>query len=157
MQWIEGHSTVKIQAAGEGDYDEIADVWEASVRETHHFLSSSDIDALKTVVREKLLPNTDIVLVRDDIGKISGFAGVSGSKIEMLFVAPEYMGRGIGKRLFWHAVFEMNAHRLDVNESNLGALDFYMRLGCKVTGRSPLDGMGNPYPILHLEWIRSEG
>ncbi|MDR1916963.1 MAG: GNAT family N-acetyltransferase [Synergistaceae bacterium] len=157
MQGIEGHSTVKIRTAEEGDYDELANVWEASVRKTHHFLSSSDIDTLKRVVRDKLLPNTNIVFVRDDNGNISGFAGTSGDKIEMLFIAPEYIGMGIGKRLFWHAVLELNAYRLDVNESNLDALNFYMRMGCKVTGRSPMDSMGNPYPVLRLEWIRTGG
>jgi putative acetyltransferase len=40
--------------------------------------------------------------------------------------------------------------RVDVNEGNPGALAFYRRLGFTQTGRSPLDGAGRPYPLLHL-------
>ena len=41
---------------------------------------------------------------------------------------------------------------LDVNEQNPQALTFYERQDFKVVGRSALDGQGNPYPLLHMEW-----
>jgi hypothetical protein len=30
------------------------------------------------------------------------------------------------------------------------ALDFYQHIGFSVTGRSPVDGQGKPYPLLHM-------
>lgn len=155
MPNLKGHSSVRFLAADENDYDALTGVWEASVRATHDFVSPSDIDMYRKSVREEALPHTDVVYLRDDTGAISGFVGVVGDKIEMLFVSPAYRGHGIGKRLFWHAVCELHATKLDVNEQNVDAVNFYMRQGCKVTGRSPLDGMGRPYPLLHLEWAQS--
>lgn len=32
------------------------------------------------------------------------------------------------------------------------ALAFYKQQGFRVVGRSALDGQGNPYPLLHMEW-----
>ncbi len=152
---ITGHSSTKIHTAGPENYDAIVDVWEQSVRATHDFVTPEDIDRLKPIIRDKMLPDANVVYMKDDEDRISGFAGIVGDKIEMLFVSPAYFGKGIGKRLFWHAVCEMHADRLDVNESNVAAVNFYMRQGCKVIGRSPVDGMGNPYPILHLQWASS--
>ncbi len=43
-----------------------------------------------------------------------------------------------------------DAPEVDVNEQNTQALDFYLRRGFHVVGRSPLDGQGRPYPLLHL-------
>lgn len=43
-----------------------------------------------------------------------------------------------------------NAIKVDVNEQNNHALGFYEHIGFKVVGRSPLDGQGEPYPILHM-------
>lgn len=151
MQTIEGHSSTKFYTADEDDYDELTKLWEASVSETHHFLTPADIVSIKPEVKNKYLPGANVVYMRDDAGAISGFVGVVEDKIEMLFVLPKYMGKSIGKRLFMHAVFEMGAHKLDVNERNEGAVGFYLRQGCKVVGRSAVDGMGRPFPILHME------
>jgi putative acetyltransferase len=39
---------------------------------------------------------------------------------------------------------------VDVNEQNPAAVGFYERLGFVVVGRSPRDGSGRPFPLLHL-------
>lgn len=151
MQSIEGHSSTKFYTATENDYDELTELWEASVKETHDFLTPADIASIKPDVRGKYLPSAKVVYMRDDAGAISGFVSLVGDKIQMLFVLPKYMGKSIGKRLFMHAVFEMKARRLDVNERNESAVGFYLRQGCKVVGRSAVDSMGRPFPILHME------
>ncbi|GAM72145.1 acetyltransferase [Vibrio sp. JCM 19236] len=38
-----------------------------------------------------------------------------------------------------------------MNEQNPEAAGFYKKMGFKVTSRSPLDDMGKPFPILHME------
>lgn len=40
---------------------------------------------------------------------------------------------------------------VDVNEQNEAALRFYEALGFAVVGRSPTDGAGRPFPLLHLK------
>ncbi len=42
------------------------------------------------------------------------------------------------------------ATALDVNEQNEGAVRFYAARGFAEVGRSPLDGEGRPFPLLHL-------
>ncbi|MCY1185657.1 putative N-acetyltransferase YjaB [compost metagenome] len=67
----------------------------------------------------------------------------------MLFVDPAQHGRGIGRALMEHALAQ-GARSVDVNEQNPQALGFYLRLGFVRHGRSPVDGSGKPFPILHL-------
>lgn len=43
---------------------------------------------------------------------------------------------------------------VDVNEQNTQAVGFYARAGFTVTGRSPVDDEGRPYPLLHLALTR---
>ena len=81
---------------------------------------------------------------------IAGFCGVHDGNLEMLFLAPEARGRGIGRLLVAHAISRQGATRVDVNEQNGQALGFYQRMGFVVTGRSLLDGQGKPYPLLHM-------
>lgn len=102
------------------------------------------------------MPGPDVP--RADAFRPVGFMGCNWPQIEMLFVEPEYFGLGIGKRLLGHArqraLAEGATLTLDVNEQNPAALAFYEHMGFVVTGRSPVDGQGRPYPLLHMEWRR---
>jgi putative acetyltransferase len=68
----------------------------------------------------------------------------------MLFLDPPVRGQGGGKLLLDHAVRVFGGTSLDVNEQNPQAVGFYLHQGFEVIGRSPLDGLGKPYPLLHL-------
>ena len=131
------------------DYRRVVEVWEASVRATHHFVEDSDIEIFRPLVRGEL-PNIDLACVRDEKGAVAGFIGIAERKIEMLFIHPDWRGQGSGRRLIKYAVEEFGATTLDVNEQNDQALGFYLRMGFEVIGRSELDGMGKPYPLLHM-------
>lgn len=133
------------------DYMEVVELWEASVRATHHFLPESDIQYFKPLILNQYLDLVSLSCLRDESGKIAGFLGVAEGKIEMLFIHPEVRGQGVGKRLLLHAVEALGAKKVDVNEQNEQAVGFYQHLGFKVKGRSPVDGMGKPYPLLHME------
>jgi putative acetyltransferase len=139
-----------VQPVGPEDGDEILEVWEASVRATHHFLSESDIQLLKPLVLPGLLGLPHLLGVRDLAGHLVGFVGVSEGKMEALFVHPSRHRLGVGRRLARHAVVELGATTVDVNEQNEQAVAFYRRLGFTVEGRSPLDSAGRPFPLLHM-------
>ena len=140
---------MKIEQAKTRDHSTLISIWEASVRATHHFLPEVEIDALKPLILEHYFVAVDLVCARDDTG-IVGFCGVLVGNIEMLFIAPEARGCGVGRRLVAHAIDRQGAARVDVNEQNAQALGFYQRVGFVVPGRSPLDGQGKPYPLLHM-------
>ena len=131
------------------DYARVLDVWEASVRATHHFVAESDIVYFKPIVRD-VIPLLNIACMRDSDGVVAGYVAVSGDMVEMLFIHPDWRGKGIGRKLLYHAIDTMGAIRLDVNEQNEQAVGFYLHMGLKVQGRSELDGFGKPYPLLHL-------
>ena len=141
-----------IYPAQQSDFEAITTVWEASVRATHHFLQDADIRALRPLVREQYLPTVELRVYRDEQQNIVGFLGVAENRLEMLFVAPQVFGLGIGKQLLRYAIEQLNVSELDVNEQNPQALGFYQNQGFVITGRSPLDGQGNPFPLLHLRY-----
>ncbi|WP_397449397.1 acetyltransferase [Pseudomonas sp. NA-150] len=139
-----------IHTPRQSDYTELVRIWEDSVRATHDFLPESYIAILKTLLLDQYLDAVMLICSKDARQRITGFAGIAGGKVEMLFIDPEYRGQGVGKQLLMHAINHFHADSLDVNEQNEQALGFYLKLGFEVIGRSERDGMGQPYPLLHM-------
>lgn len=136
------------------DYSELVQVWEDSVRATHDFLPEGYILLLREHVLRRYLDAVMLICCKDR-QRICGFAGVANGRVDMLFVAPGYRGQGVGKRLLRYAISELNAEYLDVNEQNPRALGFYLHEGFEVIGRSETDGLGQPYPLLHMRLKRT--
>lgn len=143
---------MRIRPARSDDHDALVELWERSVRATHHFLAEDDIVFFRPLVREAL-GSGEIetwVLAGEDDAPL-GFMGMTGARIEALFLAPEHRGAGGGRRLVAHAQALRGGELLvDVNEQNEAARGFYERLGFVVEGRSELDPTGRPYPLLHM-------
>ena len=129
--------------------DALLPLWEASVRATHTFLSDGEIRRLADVVPQAVR-EVPLLAVAYDGGTPAGFLGVAGEKLEMLFLAPEYRGRGLGRELLQRGVQAWGVRSLDVNEQNPQARGFYEHMGFRVTGRRETDGQGQPYPILSM-------
>lgn len=132
------------------DYDEITELWEASVRATHHFLSEEDIIYYRSLIRNEYLHAVQLFCTKDRSRKIEGFIGLSGDKIEMLFIQPGLSGKGLGRGFLDHATIERGIRKVDVNEQNERAVGFYKHYGFKVVNRLPLDSLGKPYPVLEM-------
>lgn len=131
------------------DRQRLVEVWESAVRATHHFLGEDDIQFFKPLVRDAYLDSVQLACLRDGDGRIAGFIGTAGENVEMLFVDPAQHGRGIGRALLDHALAR-GATRVDVNEQNPQAVGFYLCMGFVQASRSEVDGLGKPFPILHL-------
>ncbi|PKH23359.1 MULTISPECIES: GNAT family N-acetyltransferase [Pseudomonas] len=139
-----------IHTPNNSDYPELARIWEASVRATHDFLPESYIVLLRELVLTRYLDAVMLVCTKDSTQRITGFAGVAAGKVEMLFIDPLHRGQGLGRQLLRYAIDCMNADELDVNEQNPQALGFYLKQGFEVIGRTEHDGLGQPYPLLHM-------
>ena len=139
-----------LQKAFEVDFPILIDIWERSVRATHNFLPDAEIDNLKPLILNEYF---HFVLLHKYVqhGQIVGFIDTSNDTIEMLFINPDFRGKGVGRVLTNFAVKDLKIKKVDVNEQNFQAIGFYEKLGFKVIGRSELDGQGKPYPILHLK------
>ncbi|WP_153977020.1 acetyltransferase [Paenibacillus xylanilyticus] len=133
------------------DHAKLVAIWERAVRATHTFLAEEDIVFYKSVVSEAL-SGMEVWEAVDSAGEPVAFMGLDGKHIEMLFVDVDQHGQGVGRMLVTHAIdLKGNDIKVDVNEQNEGAARFYTRMGFVQTGRSELDGSGNPFPILHLK------
>lgn len=130
--------------------DELTEVWRASVRETHHFLTAAQMEELEPYVRQALAQVAVLEAAFDPNGRAAGFLGVEDGWLEMLFLAPERRGQGLGRRMLARAVQKYGVERLTVNEQNPAARGFYERMGFAVCARSETDGQGNPFPILTM-------
>jgi putative acetyltransferase len=132
------------------DAEALLDIWLRSVRATHDFLSEDDIQSFIPLVRQHALVDLEIWVLCSEKGSPVGFMGMSGSKIEALFLAPEFFRRGGGRRLVQHAQAMHGELTVDVNEQNPAAIRFYKACGFVVEGRSALDSTGRAFPLLHM-------
>ncbi|GAA5219690.1 GNAT family N-acetyltransferase [Membranihabitans marinus] len=140
----------RIEKVNKNEYQEVVNVWESSVRSTHHFLKEEDIEYYKTLILSTYLDAVELRCIRNSEDNIVGFLGTADHNLEMLFIAPEYIGKGIGKTLLVYSINQLNVNKVDVNEENEQAIGFYKHFGFEVIGRSALDSSGKPYPTLHM-------
>ncbi len=133
------------------DHVALLDIWRRSVEATHFFLTNAEIAGLHPLVDEMLAAEAlEVSVLEDESGAAIAWMGMDGAKIEALFLDPDHRRQGHGRRLVEHAMTLHDELTLDVNEQNPDAVQFYLAMGFVVEGRSPLDGQGNPFPLLHL-------
>ena len=128
----------------------LLEVWENSVRATHLFLSDSEIQSLKKYVPQALNEVLHLLIAEDESGRAVAFMGVEAGSLEMLFIAPEERGKGLGRRLIQYGIKKYSVEKLTVNEQNPQAKGFYEHMGFQVYKRTDLDEQGNPYPLLYM-------
>lgn len=83
-----------VNKATEKDHREIIELWELSVRATHHFLPEEYLQHIKTLL-PSILPSVPLFITCDDSGKLKGFLGVADKKIEMLFIHPDHRRKAL--------------------------------------------------------------
>jgi putative acetyltransferase len=143
-----------INSASLRDYPAIIELWELSVRASHAFLPEDYLQKIKNLL-PSILPAVKLFVHLDKDNKtITGFLGASEEKIEMLFIHPDKQGQGIGSLLNKFAIEQLNTHKVDVNEQNDQAVGFYKKLGYEVVGRTAVDGLGKPFPILQMKYVK---
>jgi putative acetyltransferase len=129
----------------------LVDVWLRAVRATHTFLTEDDIQHFLPFVREELASDkAEIWVLESGDGATIGFMVLSGDKMEALFLDPDQHRRGGGRLLVEHAQRLRGELTVDVNEQNPAARRFYEACGFVAEGRSERDGMGLPFPLVHM-------
>lgn len=73
----------------------------------------------------------------------------------MLFLHPAFFGQRLGVKLLSFAVDQLNANKLDVNEQNSKAVNFYQQFGFEIYERTEKDEQGRDYPLLRMKLISS--
>jgi putative acetyltransferase len=147
-----------LETPKETDYPTLINIWESSVKATHHFLNDGDIEFFKKTISEhQMFELVHLTVVKDNSNSILGFMGVSNEELDMLFLHPRILRKGIGSMLMKHAIEDFKVKKVDVNEQNTGAVQFYGKFGFEVMSRSEVDGTGKPYPILHMRLKETSG
>jgi len=145
---------IMINSASQRDYPAIIELWELSVRASHLFLPEDYLQRIKKLLPSILEAVKLFVHLDKDQKTITGFLGVSDEKIEMLFIHPDKRGQGIGTLLNKFAMEQLHTYKVDVNEQNEQAVGFYKRIGYEVVGRTEVDGLGKPFPILQMAFVK---
>lgn len=142
---------VRVRPARPDDRPRMLELWERSVRATHHFLEEEDVEKLRPLVADELATDSIDWWVLLSAEHVFGFLGFAHDAIEALFIDPGHHRQGGGRRLVSHAQsLSDGALAVDVNEQNEAALRFYEALGFSVVGRSSVDAGGRPFPIVHM-------
>ena len=134
--------------------NQLLEVWEDSVKETHTFLSNEEIENIKKYVPQALSSISNLIIGIDENENPIAFMGIEENKLEMLFIKSSERRKGIGKQLLNYGIENYSVNDLAVNEDNLQAKGFYEHMGFKVYKRNELDEQGNHYPILYMKLER---
>ena len=142
---------IEIQTRTSDLIAQLLTVWENSVKATHLFLSVQEIDEIKNYVPQALKEIAHLIIAADENGKPAAFMGIQNEKLEMLFVAPEERGKGLGKQLIQYGIEHYSIREVTVNEQNPQAIGFYEHMGFQTYKRTDLDEQGMPYPLLYMK------
>lgn len=134
----------------------LLEIWEASVRATHHFLSDAEVLQIKKYVPHALSGVAHLILAEQEPGVPIGFMGIEADRLEMLFLSPDVRGQGLGTKLLQYGIAHYGVRTLTVNEQNPQAVGFYQHLGFSVYRRTDHDEEGNPYPLLYMKLPQAE-
>lgn len=127
----------------------LSGLWNRSVRLTHNFLSEKDFANLEPYAGQALA-EVPVLAVAETEDRVAGFIGLSEDKIEMLFIDPAFIGKGIGHKLVDWATNGNGIRLIDVNEQNTHAVSVYRHWGFQPYDRNETDDQGNPFPILRM-------
>jgi putative acetyltransferase len=93
----------EIAGCQEKDHERLVDIWYRAVVRTHTFLTEEDIQFYKNIVQNEAMKELEVWVAVNELQEPTGFIGLNGPKFEMLFVAPDQHGKGIGTRPFFPA------------------------------------------------------
>ena len=145
-----GQEGKRLLRASPEQYAQLIQLWEASVRSSHEFLTEKDISDYRLLIHDYYLGQVELYYLWDG-NQILGFIGMLKCHVQLLFVDPSHTGNGIGTLLMEFAINRHRASSVEVNEQNPRALAFYLKLGFEVVDRHPLDAAGKPYPVLSMQ------
>lgn len=145
---------IEIQERTETLINELLEVWEDSVKATHLFLSSGEIENIKKYVSQAISEVSHLVIIENESYEPIAFMGIEDKKLEMLFIKNSERGKGLGKQLLNYGIENYNVDELAVNEQNPKAKGFYEHMGFKTYKRTEIDEQGNPYPVLYMKLER---
>ena len=151
--------------AGPADWPYLLCLWWRNVRATHGFVAEDYLRAIGAALPGVYLPAMERVRLawlevapaEDDGSDHAPGAGEGLFHQQGVALLAGLRGRGIGTALLEDFGSRHPEILLDVNEQNTAARKYYAPRRFDVECHSPLDGAGQPYPLLHLHRLRAGG
>lgn len=140
----------KIEPYNDNFREQVLTVWENSVLASHNFLTPNDFKEIKELVKTINFNDFEVFCLTNE-NVVFGFIGVADKKVEMLFLDPKIFGLGFGLRLLNFAVNQLHADKVDVNEQNPRAVQFYQKFGFETFERTEKDAQGKDFPLLRMK------
>jgi GNAT superfamily N-acetyltransferase len=139
----DARATVEIRRATVDDARAIGDVWLGSWRATFDFEPAHPDDDVRRWIREELVPHHETwVATEGATPDVVALLALSDSMVEQLYVRPDRIGHGIGRRLLAFAKGERpSGLELYCFAANARARRFYERNGFEAAAFG--DGSGN--------------
>lgn len=129
-----------IRRMAAADLDAVAGIWLSANLDAHSFIPAGywegNYEKVKAAIAEAEC------YVYEDAGGVEGFVGLSGDRVEGLFVAAPARSRGIGARLLGLAKALRPRLELNVYAQNARAVAFYEREGFTIASKGVDDATG---------------
>lgn len=129
---------------------QLTELWEASVRATHHFLTEEDICEIREFVPMALANVRELIVAMNEKDGPVAFMGVEDDMLEMLFVGPAYIGLGIGRTIVQYGIDNLGIKQVTVNKQNPSAVGFYRHIGFRPYKVTACDEQGRPFPLIYM-------
>jgi pimeloyl-ACP methyl ester carboxylesterase/GNAT superfamily N-acetyltransferase len=144
--------TPALRPATPADGPAIADVWLASWRATFDFQPAYPDPIVRRWLTDELVPRHD-TWVADDEGRVVGMMAMSDTMIEQLYLAPDWIGHGLGAR-FIALARERRPNGLDLYcfQVNARARSFYERHGFWPVAFGDGSGNAEHQPDVRYAW-----
>lgn len=140
-----------VRQAREADLDALTELWAASARSSHAFMSDADFDDHHAVMRDYILPSTNILIAVGAAGEDLGFVGSHDDHVDLLYIATFAQGQGVGRFLLSCVNGGEGPRSVQVYADNETGMGFYRSQGFREVRRYAKDAAGHDYPIAHLE------
>ena len=146
-------ATPSIRPATPADYPQLGDVWLSAWRATFDFPPAHPDDDVRRWLAEEMAPNHDVWVAVDTGDRVVGFIAVKATELDQLYIAPAWIGHGLGRRLLdiakAHSPALLELYCFQVNDR---ARRFYERNGFRATAFG--DGASNQehQPDIRYAW-----
>ena len=130
---------------------ELTNLWERSVKTSHHFLNLKEIEKIKQYVPNELRKVAKLFVAIEKSNVLLAFIGIKDNMIQMLFVDDKYVRKGIGSKLVDYVIDNYDIKYVEVNVDNLIAHKFYLNKGFKDLKRKEYDDYNDPYSIIIMK------
>ncbi|MBY3788867.1 N-acetyltransferase [Photobacterium carnosum] len=134
----------------ENDIESVLEVWLNASIKAHNFVAAEFWTSQVDNMRNIYIPASKTYVYEIEF-KVVGFYSLYENSLAAIFVAPEYQGLGIGKKLIGHAKEQRANMKLSVYKDNMASQKFYLSQGFSIVSEQTDENTG------HQEYTMSIG